>query len=70
MIGSATSLAIGGFQSNYAALTGLANKISNPDTQADASDIVAFKEAATAAEVNVAVLKKIIDTSRSIDILV
>ena len=70
MIGSATSTAISGIQTNFGALGKLADKISNPDSVADAGDIVAFKQAANATEINVAVLKKIIDTSRSVDLIV
>ena len=61
-----TNSAIASIGQNLSNLYSLAGKISNPDSQADVGDIVAFKEAATQAEVNVAVLKRLIDTEKQV----
>ena len=51
-------------------LNALGSKIANPDVTADAGDIVAFKEAAAISEINIAVLKKLVDTSeRLVDVI-
>ena len=63
-----TNIAINSINQNLAKFNKLANKITDPNTPADAKDIVAFKEAGTQAEVSVAVLKKLLDTQRAVDI--
>ena len=57
---------IAALNQNLGNFSALASKISNPGSQADASDIVAFREAASAAEVNVAVLKKVLDVEQQV----
>ncbi len=69
MISSATSAAINNISRSLGQLAAASEKISNPDTLADASDIVAYKQAASETEIGVAVLKKINQSQRLIDVI-
>lgn len=69
MISSAATTAINNISHQLGHLSAAANKISDPNQIADAGDIVAFKEASAATEISVAVLKKINQTHRLVDVI-
>jgi hypothetical protein len=64
-----TNIAVGAVSQSFQAQTNLANKISNSDSSADAEDIVNYKSASNQTAVSVAVLKKVLDTARAVDIV-
>lgn len=64
-----TTSSVSSISQSLARFSDHANRISNPDIPADVGDIVALKEAGVQTEVAVAVLKKILDTTRAVDIV-
>lgn len=69
VISSAANTAINNISYQLGQLSAAANKISDPNQIADAADIVAFKEASAATEISVAVLNKINQTHRLVDVI-
>ncbi len=67
MINSSTS--INSISQNLAKFSQLADKIADPNSAADAEDIVQFKAAGENAKISTAVLKRVLDTQRAVDIL-